>query len=149
MFVNISSQFDLSVQVVTEFLNNQLADAFLQERIASFAVESADLLWRVVGMLLLLPPLVIKSIVVLCWAYDIWRLWVFFCLHFFWVCSTDRRKLCFLADCKRAMSLDLHIKLFLNIITIQCSCKPHLSTIGYIKKFVAFLRQSFFHTFNY
>lgn len=43
MLVDISSQLDLSVQVVTEFLNNQFADAFLEERIASLAVESTDL----------------------------------------------------------------------------------------------------------
>ena len=44
MLVDISSQLDLSVQVVTEFLYNQLSDALLQKRIASFAVESAYLL---------------------------------------------------------------------------------------------------------
>ena len=44
MLVDISSQLDLSVQVVTEFLYNQLSDALLQKRVASFAVESAYLL---------------------------------------------------------------------------------------------------------
>lgn len=64
MLVEVPSDFDFPIEVVLQFLNHQHSNAFLVERRAGFAVESADLLGGVVGVVLLSPPIIASVVVV-------------------------------------------------------------------------------------